>query len=205
MSGQKDLGWKKESTMNFLIWTKSCIAAVLMLILVGCDNADIVEDVDYTAAYNNWRSLAEQGNMKAQHNLGVMYHKGQGVPVDYAKAMKWYLKAAEQGFDDAQYNIGIMYDDGNGVKQDYVEAVRWYRKAAEQGDIQAQNNLGYMYYHGHGVQQDYVEAYKWANLAAINGHTNAAESINIIAKKMTPEQISNAKRQAQEWMDKSGY
>ena len=33
----------------------------------------------------------------AQHNLGVMYDKGEGVPEDYVKAYAWFNLAAAQG------------------------------------------------------------------------------------------------------------
>ena len=36
----------------------------------------------YGIALREWRPLAEQGNAKAQYNLGVMYRNGQGVPQD---------------------------------------------------------------------------------------------------------------------------
>ncbi len=57
---------------------------------------------DYATAIREWRPLAEQGNAKAQFNLGVMYDRGLGVPQDYAEAVKWYRKAAEQGHAGAQ-------------------------------------------------------------------------------------------------------
>ena len=42
-----------------------------------------------------WYKLAaKQGLENAQFNLGVMYHKGQGVPQDYKTAVKWYRLAA---------------------------------------------------------------------------------------------------------------
>ena len=34
---------------------------------------------DYTQAFEEFRSLAEQGDAKAQYNLGLMYARGQGV------------------------------------------------------------------------------------------------------------------------------
>jgi TPR repeat protein len=40
---------------------------------------------------------AEQGNAKAQTNLGVMYANGQGVPQDYVLAHMWFNLAAAQG------------------------------------------------------------------------------------------------------------
>ena len=38
---------------------------------------------------------AEQGDAKAQFNLGVLYANGQGVPQDYKQAVYWHTKAAE--------------------------------------------------------------------------------------------------------------
>ncbi len=75
---------------------------------------------DYATALREWRSLAEQGNAKAQFFLGLMYSKGRGVPQDYAEAVGWWHKAAEQGVAEAQYNLGVMYDRGLGVTQDYA-------------------------------------------------------------------------------------
>ncbi len=89
---------------------------------------------DYATALREWRPLAEQGNAKAQRNLGRMYRTGRGVSQDYAEAVKWYRKAAEQGFAFAQNSLGSMYERGQGVPQDYAQAVRWYRKAAAQGN-----------------------------------------------------------------------
>ena len=87
---------------------------------------------DFATALREWTPLAEQGNAKAQHNLGFMYSNGQGVPQDDAEAVKWYRLAAEQGDTEAQFNLGLMYRNGQGVPQDYAEAVKWYRLAAEQ-------------------------------------------------------------------------
>jgi 2-hydroxychromene-2-carboxylate isomerase len=77
---------------------------------------------------------AEQGNAKAQTNLGFMYDSGYGVPQNYKTAFKWYTLAAEQGHAYAQYNLGAMYNNGQGVLQDYVRAHMWFNIAASSGD-----------------------------------------------------------------------
>ncbi len=163
---------------------------------------------DYATAVRELRPLAEQGDAKAQHNLGVMYERGQGVPQDYAEAVRWYRKAAEQGFASAQYNLGVMYGKGQVVPQDYAKAVGWWRKAAEQGVAEAQYNLGQMYRYGYGVPQDYVQAHMWYNLAASRhppgeDRDQAVKNRNIVAEKMTPSQISEAQKLAREWKPKS--
>ena len=55
-----------------------------------------------------YRIAAEQGDVGAQYNLGVMYADGEGVPEDDAEAVRWYRIAAEQGDVGAQYNLGVM-------------------------------------------------------------------------------------------------
>ena len=65
-----------------------------------------------------YRKAAEQGLALAQHSLGYIYEKGNGVGQDYAEALKLYRKAAEQGLALAQNNHGSMYEKGNGVRQD---------------------------------------------------------------------------------------
>ena len=47
--------------------------------------------------FDEWKPLAEQGMAEAQHNLGLMCSKGEGIPRDDKEAVKWYLAAAEQG------------------------------------------------------------------------------------------------------------
>ena len=108
--------------------------------------------------------------------------------------------AAEQGKASAQHNLALMYDNGNGVPQDYAVAVKWYRLAAEQGKASAQSNLGVMYANGEGVPQDYVQAHMWFNLAASKGNENGRKNRDIIAKKMTPADVSKAQRLAREWL-----
>ena len=162
---------------------------------------------DYATAVRELRPLAEQGDAKAQHNLGVMYERGQGVPQDYAEAVRWYRKAAEQGYASAQYNLGVMYGKGQVIPQDYAEAVGWFRKAAEQGVAEAQYNLGQMYRYGYGVPQDYAQALMWFDLAASRFppseyRDNAVKNRDIVAMRMTPAQISEAQRLAQQWKPK---
>ena len=51
---------------------------------------------DYAAALREFRPLAEQGNAKAQNNLGLMYVGGLGVPQDYVQAHMWLDLAASR-------------------------------------------------------------------------------------------------------------
>ena len=116
---------------------------------------------------------AEQGNLEAQFNLGLMYSNGDGVRKDEAEAFKWYMRAAEKGDIKSQHNLGYMYNNGKGVEEDKKEAFKWYMKAAEQGNNQAQYNLGCMYYNGNGVEVNYSKAFEWYKKAAEQGDEDA--------------------------------
>ena len=59
----------------------------------------------YATALRHWRPLAEQGHVRAQIRLGMMYRRGLGVTRDYAKAIRWWRKAAEQGHHVARKNL----------------------------------------------------------------------------------------------------
>ena len=87
---------------------------------------------DYSTAEQRYRSLAEQGDASAQHNLGKMYLNGSGVPSDPVAAAKWLRLAADQGHSGAQFYLGNMYADGRGMPRDYVQAYMWF-ELSEQG------------------------------------------------------------------------
>ena len=122
---------------------------------------------------------------------------------DYATALREWKPLAEQGYALAQNNLGVMYEKGQGVSQNYKTAVKWYTLAAEQGYALAQFNLGVMYDKGEGLIQDYVRAHMWGNLGASNGNENGAKLRDLVAKKMTPADISKAQRLARECVKKN--
>lgn len=119
------------------------------------------------------RQRAEQGNARAQTELGYLYHTGEGVPRDYREAVRWYRRAADQGQADAQYNLGVAYAFGEGVERDPKQATGWYRRAAEQGHQVAAFSLGLSYLYGDGVQQSAPQAAAWFRQAAEQGYTRA--------------------------------
>jgi uncharacterized protein len=154
---------------------------------------------DYATALQEWQPLAEQGDAQAQYHVGLLYHKGRGVPQDDAQARKWYARAAAQGQAKAQFGLGTLYFNGEGGPKDYQQALRWFRLLANQKEALAQTKLGIMYDDGEGVPKDKVKAYMWISLAATNGDKSAPMLRDILAKGMTEAQINKAKKLASEW------
>lgn len=75
----------------------------LMLLVIPAQAQDFYTGLaaalrgDYATALQEWRPLAEQGDAKAQFNLGVMYNNGEGVAQDYITAHVWFNIAAAIG------------------------------------------------------------------------------------------------------------
>ncbi len=148
-----------------------------------------------------YRHAAEQGFSHAQLHLARMYYVGKGIEKDEAEAMKWYRLAAEQGDAEAQYSLGCSLKFGCG--RDDTEATKWMYRAAKQGLTEAQSSLGDKYYRGEGVSMDYVQAYFWLNLASTTDYL-AEHLKTMVAKRMTKEQIAEAKKLSREFKPKKG-
>ena len=97
-------------------------------------------DVFISSPWEDLTRCAEQGDARAQYNLGELYANGDGVPEDDAEAVRWYRLAAEQGSAIVQTNLGLMYANGDGVPEDDVFAYMWWNLSAAQGDETARSN-----------------------------------------------------------------
>ncbi|WP_068878030.1 MULTISPECIES: tetratricopeptide repeat protein [unclassified Phenylobacterium] len=89
-------------------------------------------------------SAAENGDVKAMHNLGVYLFRGEGGPQDLTSAAQWFGKAAAAGVVESQYNLGLLYQSGSGLPKDLVRARAWFERAAAKGDEQARKALSEM-------------------------------------------------------------
>jgi TPR repeat protein len=199
------------------------------VMLAGDAIAGPLEDAlavrDYATALELILPDAETGVPVAQVQLGDMYDSGLGIPVDHAEAMRWYRRAAEDGDAFAQWLLGTKYIDGINVVPDEAQGVKWFRRSANQGYVAGQYRLGLLYRKGKFLPQDAVLAHMWFNLAAeqegtgrfdidprwrlrereieivsVEQHAKwARQSQYEIARTMTPDQIAEAQRLAQEW------
>jgi TPR repeat protein len=145
--------------------------------------------------------LAENGEPSAQYVLGLMYLNLMVEPASDTTALALIEAAAEAGHRPAQAELARMYRNGDGVEQDYGLMMKWYARAAEQGDVGAQLFLADGYGYGYGVEPDVVEAYKWYEIAIRYWGALAVRARDILAEKMTAEQVAEAVRRAADWME----
>jgi len=175
---------------------------ILFLGLVGPAMAAELDDAvaaahrgDYTTALARLSPLAENGDARAQFDIGFMHAYGWGVPRNPAQAIAWYRKAADQGLQVAQHFLALAYVNGECVRPDDAEAARWFARAATQGFSQAQYMLGLMTLDGRGVRRDPVQGYAWIVMAGQAGVRSAARVVQKLA-------LTEAQRgQAQEIID----
>lgn len=142
---------------------------------------------------------ADTGNVDAQVALGIMYVNGDGVRQDYKKAQFYFVLASEKGDATAQNNLGWMYLQGLGVVQDYSKAEQYFTMAAESGLMLAQANLGSMFAEENEIK-DRVKGHMWLSISAANGNTVAGKKAWLMEVMMSPDQIAEAKRLAEEWL-----
>ena len=92
------------------------------------------------AAIAQLRAAANRGDATAQHELGVKYFTGDGVPEDFTEAASWIRKSADQSLPAAESDLAEMYKVGLGVSSDAEQSAAWFRKAADQGNAIAQGD-----------------------------------------------------------------
>jgi TPR repeat protein len=81
-----------------------------------------------------------------------------------------------------------------------VDTLTQYEVDAKKGRADALYNLGLAYSTGQGVGVDFIAAHKWFNLAAVRGVEEAKSWRAQISREMDASQISEAQRQAREWL-----
>ena len=148
---------------------------------------------DKRAALLLYLRLAEKGNAEAQDSLGNMYFS-KGSHHDVKKGAYWFQKAAEQGYIDAQVSLGNAYIDGEGVPKNSAKGVEWLNKAASQGNRYAWTSLG-----GYFMDKDPVLAYAWLNLASVDDGVKAKIGRDMVAERMSRQQIEEAERLSASW------
>ena len=75
---------------------------------------------DYEQAFCLFEYEAKRGDAKAQHYLGLMYEKGQGVTQNRQLAAQWYQKASGQGLALGSANLSRLHEPS---KNDPVTSV----------------------------------------------------------------------------------
>lgn len=97
------------------------------------DAVRAIQKKDYSFAVNMYQVSASWAYKPAQYNLGVMYLKGEGVPVDRPRAMAWMALAAERGDPQFVQAREMVYADLS--KDEFARANEiWRELKSDYGD-----------------------------------------------------------------------
>ncbi len=151
------------------------------------------------------KMAAEQGDVKAQTELGAMYWGGAGISRNAPEAVRWWERAASAGNCRAQLFLGHAYDLGDKKlpADTYELAARWYRAAAEQGHPVAMVSLAQ-----HLIEQStaptgkiLVEAAMWYEvLVVVDPFPDLDRQRKALASAMSPAESREAKKLARGWL-----
>jgi len=126
-----------------------------------------------------WFELgAQEGNIDALYNIGVVHLEGAGVSRDETRALEYFGRALENApsqdkESSLQYLIGLGYCHN----KNFFKALEWFHKAVIRENKDALFGIATLYQRGEGVSQDLIEALKWYKLAKKNGHPEAQDTI----------------------------
>ncbi|MEJ2494164.1 MAG: tetratricopeptide repeat protein [Ignavibacteriaceae bacterium] len=178
MSNNFTLKLHLKSLFRNIIWLTVAVVVSLIFINVNYaqdttkslafkDNHPFIEAPYFyrpDLGYQIWQQFkltreANSGDVLAQHELGLRYLLGEGVPADTSKAVYWIRRAAEQNLASAKYNYAILLINGWGVEWNPFQAFKYFREAAKAGMIQAQYVVGILYTDNLIVKRDMNYAY----------------------------------------------
>jgi uncharacterized protein len=153
------------------------------------------EKPEMLKVYSYVLMAATGGIPNAQNELGLLYLAGNLGAADAPAAVAWFTRAAQAGNAAAQNNLATLYEGGIGVPVNYNNAGELYVLAANQGHPAATAALARMYAVGIGTEPDLVKAWAFASLAIDRGDKDATTILGEISKKITPEQLAEAKKE----------
>ena len=132
--------------INNILFTTACL-----LLLVACGDGlspeEAFQNGKYATSFQQYKALAETGDIDAANYLGIHYYLGLGTPKDYKEANDWFLISALAENADAMRNLGVMYMRGLGLAQDWARAYGWLYHAAEREPPTAKDYIGVVMEH----------------------------------------------------------
>jgi TPR repeat protein len=139
-------------------------------------------------SYQLWKQFnlireANSGDPLAEHELGIRYLLGDGLPADTVKGAYWIHKAVEQNLTAAEFNYGILLMNGWGVPWNPFKAYDYFLKAAKDMP-QAQYIIGIFHTDNLVVKKDWAAAYRWVKKASDEGYEPARKTLEELKRKI---------------------
>lgn len=149
---------------------------LLLLVLI---NAGCASLPGATAETRQLERRADDGDAKAQYQLGLRLTSGSAVTQDYRRGIEAFRAAAKQGHTAAQFMLGMAYYTGRGIARDSARARHWLTLAAKKDHPAAEYFLGKIFLDGDGVTAEPTWGMYWVGLAAEQGWPEAQYSLGV--------------------------
>lgn len=157
------------------------------------------------------RKKAENGDAYYQHEMGVNYQYGYGVPVDKQKSLEWFQKSADNGNSESMRALGIIYESGLGVDKDPMRAFDFFQKGVEAGNTKSLEKLAWYFEKGVVVEKNegkakelYERFFTELQKQALDGDADAMYRMGDIYQYGFPQiGIPIYYQQAAEWYEKA--
>lgn len=152
---------------------KSLAFAILCL----CSASPLLAQ-SYDLSLEATETLAKNGNVHRQFELGQMYYYGQnGARKNIKEAENWLKKAADKGDSDAAMLLGQIYLKGEADKvgkPNYDKAIKYFKQIVDKG---SENKMEAYYYLGqcYNGKNDYTKAINYFELSANGGYLPAQQ------------------------------
>jgi CRP-like cAMP-binding protein len=128
------------------------------------------------------KSKADNGDIKAQIDLGKEYFLGRNIPANLSKGYEYFTLAAKHNDPEALFCLAECQDTGNGCSINPTQAFHNLSKAAEQGHLKATLLLAKHLESGHYGIVDYQKSMQCYKSALNQGYAPAKDQIARIEK-----------------------
>ena len=116
---------------------------------------------DRSNAFMMYKQSADDGNLSAMHQTGLMYRDSIGTPRDIKKMKEYLTMSAEKGFMPSIVLLADLYAQGSIIPKSEEQCFKWTLKAAELGNGGFMYKVATMYRDGIGVEKNIKESDKW--------------------------------------------
>lgn len=117
-------------------------------------------------ALTYYKDLEKENNVKAIHELGIIYLTGDGIVKNVNKAYEYFTKASNLGNLESTYVLGKIHLSKSTHYYNLTKAYNFFVDAANKGDSKSQLMVGRFFLMGEIVDKDYEKALYYFKLAS---------------------------------------
>ena len=158
---------------------------------------------NYEQALKKFEKLSDFGDAKSQHNLAVMYYKGQGIPQNFNRAYYWSVVSMLNGQKKSE--ILVKNNQKKVSVENKVEVENEVKdnleKAVNEGKTYAVIPLA-KWYLTFPKKPDYNNSYLWLSVASALNIANSNKARNSIFKKIKNKDLDEIQNEANEIFNK---